>query len=105
MDAVLSVSPTTPPGPTALAGLTFSDFSQAMMQSHLGTTITAEYLFNYLTDLGTSAVALEGHYIDRHYLDEYANYYSKSFRPPGHDCQRLHFFRGLDGGALSAAIT
>jgi hypothetical protein len=54
------------------------------------------YLDGYLRNLGTKWMVIEENYVDRDYLDDYANYYSKCFRPYGRFCTRLHFFRDLD---------
>lgn len=50
------------------------------------------YINKYLTDLGTKTIVVEGNYIDRDFLDDYANYYSRCFVPPERECMRLHFF-------------
>ena len=54
------------------------------------------YLDGYLSSLGCSWIVIEGNYIDRDYLDDYANYYAKCFRPYDRFCKRLHFFRDFD---------
>jgi hypothetical protein len=51
-----------------------------------------EYLASYLGDLGAKSALFEPHYVDRHYVDDFANYYSRSFRPPRAHCARVHFF-------------
>lgn len=52
-----------------------------------------EYLWKYLSDLGAQCFLREQNYVDRHYLDEFTNYYARAFRPPGAHCRRLHYFR------------
>jgi hypothetical protein len=77
-----------------MSAVEFCDFSLEALINALGLGVTTDYLGNYLLDLGATAVLREPHYVDRHYLDEYANYYSRSFRPPAVHCSRLHFFAG-----------
>jgi len=45
-----------------------------------------------LTELGAQAVLIEEHYVDRHFLDDFAGYYARSFRPIRAACARMHFF-------------
>lgn len=51
-----------------------------------------DYLARYAQRLGVKTVVEEGHYIDRHYIDEYALYYSRMLSPPPNCVRRLHFF-------------
>lgn len=51
-----------------------------------------EYLWGYLEAIHASSVICETHYIDRHFLDDFAHYYARAFRPPVSHCKRLHFF-------------
>lgn len=44
------------------------------------------------TGLQASYILTEPKYISRDYLDGFASYYSRSFRAPDPDCQRIHFF-------------
>jgi hypothetical protein len=53
---------------------------------------TVEYLAGYLRDIGVQAVLHEEIYMDRHYLEEFAEYYSRSFRVVPARAQRLLFF-------------
>lgn len=55
-----------------------------------------EYLASYLTDLGARSFVLEPRYVDRHFVDDFAEYYARSFNPPEPRCARLHFFTALD---------
>lgn len=50
------------------------------------------YLFNYLDKLCAKTVICETDYVDREYLDDYANYYVKCFGGYSSKCARLHFF-------------
>ncbi len=63
-----------------------------------------QYLKKYLDDLKVSAVVLEENYIDRHYLDEYAEFYSRVFDPPSSKCRRLHYFRDIEPTALDELL-
>lgn len=40
-------------------------------------------------------MVVEDNYIDRDYLDDYANYYSKCFRSYERFCRRIHFFKDI----------
>lgn len=51
-----------------------------------------EYLWGYLEAIHATSVVYEPHYIDRHFLDDFAHYYARAFRPPVSHCERLHFF-------------
>ncbi|MGB8699930.1 MAG: hypothetical protein WCD18_10985, partial [Thermosynechococcaceae cyanobacterium] len=57
------------------------------------------YLFDYLTAIDAKSAICEGHYVDRHYLDDFAQYYSRSFNAPVSYCQRIHFF-SVEANAL-----
>jgi hypothetical protein len=63
-----------------------------------------EYLTAYLTELSAKSVLVEGHYVDRHYLDDFSSYYARSFRAPSSSCQRFHFFEELGPGELEATV-
>ena len=61
----------------------------------------AHYLHRYLDRLGAATLVVEEHYTDGDYLDDYANYYVRSFRDYARRCKRLHFFStGFDSGSL-----
>lgn len=51
-----------------------------------------EYLGIYLKEIGCKTVLVEGHYMDRDYVDDVALFYSRSLRSYPNYCQRLHFF-------------
>jgi hypothetical protein len=55
-------------------------------------TAQINYLGFYLRRLGCKAVLIEGHYIDRDFVDDVALFYSRSLRGYPNYCQRLHFF-------------
>ena len=52
----------------------------------------AAYLARYCETLDVKTLVHENHYVDRHYVDEYASYYSRMLSPPKNYVQRLHFF-------------
>ncbi|WP_175772933.1 hypothetical protein [Paraburkholderia phenazinium] len=51
-----------------------------------------DYLFRYLSDLGTKSVLLECEYVDKDFLEDYSRFYVKRFNSLGAKCARLHFF-------------
>ncbi len=53
----------------------------------------ALYIKRYLRHLGAVRVILEQNYFDRDYLEEFANFYSKSSRGYPNSCKRAHFFK------------
>lgn len=55
-------------------------------------TAPVEYLRAYLKKLGAATIVREEHYVDRHFLSDFAQYYSRSFRAPPPYCRRLHYF-------------
>ncbi|MBF0179080.1 MAG: hypothetical protein HQM03_03520 [Magnetococcales bacterium] len=59
---------------------------------HQTDSVQVRYLESYLRTLGARTLIVESHYIDRHYMDEFATYYArKRIAPPNH-CRRLHAF-------------
>ena len=50
------------------------------------------YMGLYLDELGCRTIIHERHYIDRHYIDDFSLFYSRSLRDYPNYCQRLHFF-------------
>jgi len=51
------------------------------------------YLTNYLNHIGVKTVILESDYVDKHYLEDYSEYYARCFQSLPKTCARLHFFR------------
>lgn len=63
------------------------------------------YLARYLGRLGARTILVEEHYVDRHFREEYALYYSRCLIPPTNYCRRLHFIvEELDEAGLSGRI-
>jgi hypothetical protein len=60
------------------------------------------YLERYLVHLRASAVLVERHYVDRHFLDDFQEYYARSFLAPKPSCRRMHFFADLSEAELEA---
>jgi hypothetical protein len=52
----------------------------------------AQYLRRYLEFLQVQTIVVENGYIDGDYLDDFATYYVRCFRPYERRCKRLHFF-------------
>lgn len=50
------------------------------------------YVAKYVKPLGCASVAIERHYIDRDFMEDYSVFYSKDLDPPPNHCQRVHFF-------------
>ncbi len=53
----------------------------------------ANYLAQYLQDLGAATIVVEIDYVDGDFLDDYASYYVRCFDGYRRFCRRLHFFR------------
>lgn len=50
------------------------------------------YLRDYLLHLRAGVILHEEHYVDRHFLDDFTEYYARSFDAPIPSCSRYHFF-------------
>jgi len=75
------------------------DFSRTTILEFFPQCTSVEYLFEYLGELGAKSIVIEDRYVDRHFLDDYADYYSRTFNVPSAHCKRLHFFM-LDAATL-----
>lgn len=58
----------------------------------LGGTYAGDYVAKYVGESGCKQAVLERNYIDKDYLVDYANYYSRSFDEHARWVQRIHFF-------------
>ncbi len=58
----------------------------------MGKSSQSCYLYDYLTELKAETVIAEDKYIDKDYLIDYSNFYSRSFKPYDRFTLRLHFF-------------
>jgi len=65
-----------------------SFMTRAQVESHEG----ADYLQRYLSEIGAKTMVVENDYTDADYLDDFANYYVKSYVRYERHCRRLHFF-------------
>jgi hypothetical protein len=63
-----------------------------------------DYFDGYLQSIGCKWIVIEDKYVDRDFLDDYANYYVKCFRPYERFCKRLHFFQELDTDGFSEYV-
>lgn len=81
------------------------EFAEDVLSRLFGKEFAVKYLFEYLKELCATSFLLESHYIDRHYLDDYANYYARSFEAPSTACSRLHFFKTMRAGDLASLIS
>lgn len=51
-----------------------------------------EYLANYCEMLHAQTIVCESQYVDRHYIDEFASYYSRKLSSPSNLTKRVHLF-------------
>lgn len=51
-----------------------------------------DYLNAYLSDINVKTIIVENHYIDKDYLQDFAEYYLACFKKYEKTCTRLHFF-------------
>ena len=71
----------------------FSFFSTDL-NKHLGNSKQVRYLISYISGdpLNAKTCVLEKKYIDKDFMLDYQNFYSRSFRDDGKFTKRLHFF-------------
>jgi hypothetical protein len=50
------------------------------------------YFRDYFSALQAKTMVVENHYVDQHYLDDFAGYYVGCFNEYGRTCARIHFF-------------
>lgn len=63
------------------------------------------YIAEFLRRLGTVSLVVESHYVDRHFIEEHALYYSRCLVQPTNVCVRIHAFScGLDHAGLSKLV-
>jgi hypothetical protein len=51
-----------------------------------------KYFSEYFSNIGVQSIIIEYDYIDKDYLDDYSNYYSRCYAQYGRYCARLHLF-------------
>jgi len=61
--------------------------SEVLDKTHL------TYLDRYVNNLEVKTMVIENEYIDRHYIEDYAEYYARCFHQHPRTCSRIHFFR------------
>lgn len=61
--------------------------SEVLDKTHL------TYLDRYVNKLDVKTMVIENEYIDRHYIEDYAEYYARCFHQHPRTCSRIHFFR------------
>ena len=61
--------------------------SEVLDKTHL------TYLDRYVNKLEVKTMVIENEYIDRHYIEDYAEYYARCFHQHPRTCSRIHFFR------------
>jgi len=52
-----------------------------------------KYLHKYINSLGAKSLVYEDEYIDRHFLEDFAGYYSRCFTSYPRFCSRIHVFK------------
>ncbi|MBZ0104119.1 MAG: hypothetical protein K8H84_00665 [Sulfuricella denitrificans] len=63
-------------------------------RSEVSDKIQLNYLCNYLEvdHISARTIVVENEYIDRHYLEDYSEYYARCFPSHPRKCSRVHFF-------------
>lgn len=63
-------------------------------RSEVSDKIQLNYLCQYLEidHINAKTIVVENEYIDRHYLEDYSEYYARCFSSHPRKCSRLHFF-------------
>lgn len=62
------------------------------LQAPAGAVFQADYVHQYLTELGAKSIVEEPNYFDRDYLDEFSAFYGVGAKGYPNHCRRLHFF-------------
>lgn len=68
--------------------LAFSDISI----ENLNEKLENRYFSDYFNRVDTQTIVIEKEYVNKDFLDDYANYYVKCFKHYNRFCTRLHFF-------------
>lgn len=56
-------------------------------------SIVEDYFLGYLREIKAQSFIVEDNYIDKDFLIDYANYYSRAFKQINRTTQRIHFFQ------------
>jgi hypothetical protein len=79
-----------------LEGFEKGKFVSALVKAANGDPKTpaaqVEYLGRYCELLSAQSFVHESHYVDRHYVDEFAFYYSRTLKTPSNSVHRFHVF-------------
>ncbi len=70
----------------------FVEKSQASLLD-VNAKLHATYFRDYFDCIDTKTILVECEYVDRDYLEDYAEYYVRCFRDYPRKCARLHFFK------------
>ncbi|MGH8556991.1 MAG: hypothetical protein ACRESZ_05915 [Methylococcales bacterium] len=70
----------------------FASVSRASLQA-IATKLHAVYFQEYFNCIGAKTIVVEREYVDRDYLEDYAEYYVRCFQDYPRKCARLHFFK------------
>lgn len=65
------------------------------LRRYISQSNVEEYFIGYLEKIHAACFFLEENYIDKDFLIDYANYYSRAFRPISRVTTRIHFFSSL----------
>lgn len=65
------------------------------LRSYISDSIVEEYFIGYLEKVHAACFSIEENYIDKDFLIDYANYYSRAFRPIRRETTRIHFFSSV----------
>jgi hypothetical protein len=66
-----------------------------MQKSEVDDKTQIQYLHKYLSNMQhtrAKTMVIESHYIDRHYLEDFSEYYARCFNEYPKSCSRIHFF-------------
>lgn len=65
-----------------------------------------QYFQGYCEYIGVKTIVVENDYVDQHFLEDYAAYYVRCFKPYRRFCTRLHFFKNsFDDKALEQFLS
>lgn len=92
--------------PTKLSPIAVVEYSQTYLldlirhltgwdqRSEVADKSQLNYLFRYLETehISATTIVVETEYVDRHYLEDYAEYYARCFPSHPRKCSRVHFF-------------
>lgn len=79
-------------------------FSAQLLVDNFGGLSPVHYLNDYLAHLKVATVVVEEHYVDRHFLDDFSDYYARSFAAPRPSCSRFHFFSDISADNVDGAL-